>query len=450
MDSSLPLGTSASQRLTKNEKKLFDKLSQKMAQTNVSMKKKTKPRNMQTQTQKVKTNTSGMAMPITTSGPAVSDLFKRNRRSDIGKRIRGLPPPSAAGWAFLKAVFASPDFAGQGKFNGIPDSAAYSTLKYRHAFTSDLYSTLTASALLFKVAPPVAGQDILICQPPVPGVAFYWAQIAPGSPVINTTQFIPVPFNDFAQLFSTPVQTAGTLNALITQCRFAGNSLELICTSNAFTWTGSIIAFKGKTALVDSKAYTPTTGNTLSKQFTGLENFNNAGQTSNLSTPSNLGVYMTSVNSESTFPWSDIDTDLFAVNTSSATGLGVMAGNFPGCGTLETNFVRLTGTWPTGATPTTNFILRAWSTLEYVPVEGTVFSNAATPSAAKDEAALRIYDAVVADLPVACTYFENDSFWKKLLGVVGSVGSALSVIPGWGAIAGGVGSLASTVASSIS
>jgi len=357
------------------------------------------------------------------------------------------------GLTFLKAVFAAPDFAGQGKFNGIPDEAPYTSLKYRHVLNASLYALIKDSATKAGAADIYApNRDILICQPPVPGVAFFWAVVATGAAVVDVTNFIPVFYNDFAQLFgSTGYVQPGEgavpqLDDLITQFRFAGNSAELICTTNAFNWTGAINAFKGKCSLSECKSYVATGLKSLTTSFTGLENFNNRGMTSTYVAPSNLGVYMTAVNTEPVFPSSTVMPDVYYINANQSNSTGQFRGAFPGIGTLETNFIRLTGLTYTGTgteldpyVPVTDFQARFWSVLEYIPVEGTVFSNVATPNPIADPAAMDIYRSVVADLPIAVTYAENDSFWKKLLGVVGSVGKALSVIPGWGAIAGGVG-----------
>lgn len=395
----------------------------------------------------MQTNSNKGVVPITTSGQSVTDLITRPTRSSMFRRNLGhLPPLSRDGLTFLKAVFAAPDFAGQGKFNGIPDEVAYNCLKYRHVLNGDLWGVLSTSAAAFTAEPPVAGSDILIFQPPVPGVAFYWGYVAAGADVSAVTSFFPVTYNDFAQLFGSNInQQPGTgtpaipqLDNYVNAFRFAGNSFELICTTNAFNWTGAISAFKGTCALTNTRSYT-SIGASQTMSLSGLENFNNRGMTSTYVAPSNLGVYMSAVNREPTFASSPVTPDLFQLNSNQPESTGDLLGSFTGCGSLETNFLRITGITYSGTTPITNFQVRCWSVLEYTPVEGTVFSNVSTPNPPLDSAALEIYRSIVADLPIAVTYAENDSFWKKLLGVVGTVGKALSVIPGWGAIAGGVG-----------
>jgi hypothetical protein len=406
----------------------------------------------------IPSNSNGRPIPIATSGPAVSDIFQRQTRSRIGRNLTNLPPISKDGMEFLKASFAPPDFAGQGTFNGIPDNKTYPCLKYRHVFTGDMWGAIVQSAAKYGAATPITGSDILIVQPPVPGVAFYWSYVAPGALVTANTPFYPVTYKDFAQLFGlddnvipgTP--TAAQMDDLVNKFRMASDSIELICTSNAFTWNGSITAFKGAMALGESRAYT-TDARTMTMGVTGLENFNNLGMTSTYISPSNMGSYMSAVNAEVTFEDSNISPDLFNVSKGQPASVGYLAGCMPGMGNLESNFIRLSNLGWTGtgedAIPTTTFQVRAWSTLEYTPVAGTVFMNMATPNAELDEAALEVYRKIVQDLPVAVTYFENDSFWKRLLNTVGKIGGALSVIPGWGAIAGAAGGLASSVASAI-
>jgi hypothetical protein len=409
--------------------------------------------------QKMQTNSNKGVVPITTSGQSVTDLMQRpTGRNNMFKRNLGhlIPSLSRDGLTFLKAVFAAPDFAGQGKFNGIPDEVAYNCLKYRHVFNADMWATFVASATQFGGVVPGAGTDILIFQPPVPGVAFYWGYVSAGANVVDATTFYPVTYNDFAQVFGSNIdQQPGTpgppavpqLDNFVNAFRFAGNSIEMICTTNAFTWTGSIAAFKGTCGFTDTKTYV-SLGASQSKSLSGLENFNNRGMTSTYVAPSNLGVYMSAVNREPTFESSTVCPDLFQVNANQPQSTGSLTGSFPGCGSLETNFIRISGLQYSGGVPTTNFQFRCWSVLEYTPVEGTVFSNVSTPNPPLDAAALEIYRSIVADLPIAVTYAENDTFWKKLLGIVGSVGKALTVIPGWGAIAGGVG-MAADAASSL-
>lgn len=365
---------------------------------------------------------------------------------------------SRDGLTFLKAVFAAPDFAGQGKFNGIPDEAPYSCLKYRHILNNSLWSLIKASALQSGAFLPEPDTDILILQPPVPGVAFYWGIVASGARVTADTAFTPVFYNDFPELFgSNGYGQPGTggrpqLDDKVNAFRFGGNSAELICMTNAFNWTGTLTAFKGKCTMSDTKSYT-SLGAAQTKSFSGLENFNNNGMTSTYVSPSNLGLYMTAVNTETTFVSNPVDPDLFQVNANQPGSTGALYGALPGVGSLETNFIRISGLTYSGDgtperpyTPVTTFTARFWSVLEYTPVEGTVFSNVSTPNPELDPVALQLYRAVVADLPVAVTYAENDSFWKKLLGVIGTVGKSLSVVPGWGAIAGGIGMAADTAA----
>lgn len=403
------------------------------------------------------TNHSGGMVPVMTSGSALSDMFQRQNRGRIGRNLGILPKPSVDGMAFLKAVFAPPDFAGQGAFNGIPDEVGYPCLKYRHVFTADLTSTIKASALLFGVPAPTNNDDILIIQPPVPGVAFYWAAVSAGTEVTIDTGFTPVTYNDYQEIFQCPITlnpgaptpAPGTpeLNERVQAFRFAGNSLELICTSNAFQWTGSLTCFKGKSELTDSKTYTNAGFGTQAKVFNGLENFNNNGAVSTFVAPANLGAFMTAVDTESTFISSPVAADLFQLNVQDLAIKGKLNGCFTGLGNLETNYIRMQGT--RFDDENTTFMLRIWSSLEYTPKPGTVLYNASTPNAMHDPSALLAYRAIVQDLPVAVSYFDNDSFWKKLLNVVGKVGGALSVIPGWGTIAGAAGGLATSVANAI-
>lgn len=119
--------------------------------------------------------------------------------------------------------------------------------------------------------------------------------------------------------------------------------------------------------------------------------------------------------------------------------------NITGWGDLECNVIIFE------SIQDTKFTIRTWQTLEAVPnSNSSLVYILAKSSPAADPVALALYRELVNQLPVAVTYFENDTFWKRLLSVVSRIGGALSVIPGpWGALAGGVGGVSGTIASMV-
>lgn len=381
------------------------------------------------------------AQPVFTSGAVSQTLFTRKNRSNIGAGIQ-MGKMTDAGLKFLKSTFAAPDFAGQGTFDGIPDDKTYSVAPYRHILAADLF------ALLGIMNVPL-GQKLVLVQLPTPGVAFWWAVVTTG--VTPTTIFTPVAYDQFDSLFGQPAISGPAppvdVNRNVNAFRMAGNSIELICTSNSTQWSGSIRALKGNCSLsTSSNLYSPDgswANFETTTQIVGLENANSTGAASFIA-PSNLGVFMTAVNKEVIFNSHEIPDSMGSLNGNNPYTFGVLSGIFTGFGDLETNFVILEGT--SSPAYQTQFSVRCWQTVEYVPVNGTIIYNMSSISPRCDPVALELYRAVVADLPVAVTYFENDSFWKRLLSWTGKIGNALAGLPGpYGLIAGGVGGLASTV-----
>lgn len=390
-------------------------------------------------------------IPITTSSPTANDLFARPSRKTMGSRIN-MPQMSEAGSSFLKSVFAAPDFAGQGAFLGIPDDISSIVCPYRHILTGDFWTIL---GIYGNSNDLIECNTVAIIQPPTPGYAFWFAPLKPGQIVNPTTIFHGVPYDDFKSLFGNdPLVLPPTydVNEQVTDFRCAGNSFELICTSNAFQWRGSIRAFKLKLQYADTGLYAPdSTVPTFqtTKAVTGIEGVN-ATSAAAFVTPANLGVYMTAVNTEATFMSSSIPDKMWNINGNSASAYGIFEGIFTGFGTLETNVILLENIKVADQEPNpevaTLFQIRSWSMNEYKPQPSSLLYRSAHPSPPLDTTALNVYRSVVADLPVAVTYFENDSFWKRLMNTLGKIGGWLSNVPGpVGLISGGVGTLASTI-----
>jgi hypothetical protein len=389
-------------------------------------------------------------IPLMTSPPTANNLFMRPSRKTLGTNI-SMPKLSEPGEKFLRGAFAAPDFAGQGNFLGIPDEKSYVQVPWRHIYTGDLWQTLLnyVDADIVKKA-----SRVVIIQAPIPGYAFWFCCLNTGDRVESTTILYGVPYDEFGTLFNNPPSGVPTndVNSSINEFRFASNSIELICTSNATLWRGSLRAFKTKLSYMDTNAYQPNTNKpeySVTKAITGVEGVN-ATAAATFITPSNLGVYMTAVNAQTTFNTSAVPDFMYNINGNNTTSFGIFNGLFTGFGDLETNIIVLEGNKTADMMPdassATQYQIRAWSLIEYVPTTTSLLYQVAKPSPVYDPAAMSIYKSLVQELPVAVTYFENDSFWKRLLGVIGKVGGWLSNIPGpIGLISGGVGSLAGNI-----
>jgi hypothetical protein len=402
------------------------------------------------------TNSGPSQSAIMQPSKTVSDLFRRPTRGGIGRGIKmvGL---SKDGLSWLTSVFAAPDYPGQGAFSGIPDADTSLSLKYRHVYAWDLWGTILTSCNLFGLkdqADPAfwVKKDLLIWQPPVPGVAFYWAYVDAGQPVDQGTAFTPIPYQDFTSIFGGPINVpneTGSANDVVSQFRFAGNSIELINLQNAMSWKGSITAFKTSNGVADCKVYDNGVGDGLSKSLVGLNSFNNSGNVTNYTAPVERGVYMSAVDTQTSFRWVDVNPGMFQINKENVE-MGKLNGLFTGMGSLESNCVRLANFVipDDGGVKWSQMTVRSWTMIEYRCSPSHPLSyNGMTTSPLLDEKALLIYRMVVNELPVAVSYLENDSFWQKLLGVVSKVAPLIGGIfgaPG-AAIGTSVGSLASSI-----
>jgi len=200
---------------------------------------------------------------------------------------------------------------------------------------------------------------------------------------------------------------------------------------------------KGDVSIAESNVYAPNalwSNFTIAKQITGLENANATGAASFIA-PANLGCYMTAVNKEVLFVNRSIPDSYGDVNGNNLFTAGIVGGVHTGFGDLETNIIILENT------QLTRFTIRCWQTLEYTPVNTSITYKMAHSSPELDEQALLLYRQMVQELPVAVTYYENASFWKKLMGILGKVGGTLStLLPGpYGMLAGGLGGLTNTI-----
>lgn len=394
---------------------------------------------------------SAPMIPISTSAPTANELFARPTRRNMGSKI-SMPQMTEAGKQFLKSTFAAPDFAGQGQFSGIPDDITALVSPFRHILTGSLWD------LLYKYGDNKELDlcvSVVVMQPPTPGYAFWFCPLEAGASVLPTSIFHGVPYDDFESLFQndpTVIPPTKDVNTQANKFRFSGNSLELICVSNAVQWRGNIRAFKLNLDYTDTTTYAPdqnVPSRTITTCITGVEGVN-ATSAAAFITPANLGCFMTATNTESTFPTRSIPDKIWDMNGNNVDAHGVFRGIFTGFGTLGTNVMVLENVKTTGSSPSSDnatlFQVRSWSMVEYFPQPQSLLYKTAIKSPETDVVALEVYRAVVADLPIAVTYAENDSFWKRLLGVIGKVGSFLTNLPGpIGLISGGVGTLASTI-----
>jgi len=121
------------------------------------------------------------------------------------------------------------------------------------------------------------------------------------------------------------------------------------------------------------------------------------------------------------------------------------------------NTMDCSGAWYYGLLPQTTLTLTVTMYIEYIPDPSDItLLSLSTPMAAYDPRVIELLSAVYAQLPVAARKDDNDAgdFFRKLLGIIGKVGTALgtglAIVPGFqefAPIAGAIGAGANAAAS---
>lgn len=369
---------------------------------------------------------------------------RANARRRPGNTGRGgvLSQLTPSGLNFLKCAFAEPDFDSTGVM-GVPDRYSGRTLGKLHA---------NSSSITFA-----AGTDTYILVMPIPGVAYYSASVANGS-TLGGTNFVPVTYSDVNSMgfgtgnFPTVISTTN-----VTSFRSVSLSAEIVPTVNQMTWTGNISSAKFPMKFSEGGVYT---GNTMSSErflISGLNAIQQAllsGYNGKLYTEAyNKGVYTCALNKESDFLFKDImriyedanvvpvfQTDVLNVNFVLPYNSVNNRPFFTGVDDLETIVIRVS--IPPGDNDM-SAIIKTWHCVEYTPNPGSALYEFSHLSPPHDPVALDEYKRVAAQLPTAVPYFENASFWQRVLGYMLKAGQVVSKVPG---VLGGIGTVATTLA----
>jgi len=346
-------------------------------------------------------------------------------RKTLDKSVSRLSGP---GMAFLKAAFAPPDFNATG-VTGIPDSFQGNSLMKQHRLVSNFLNKQET--------------DTYILLAPVPGVAYYVFNSPAGLAVPATATFDPVPYADYNSTFSYNYnKTADTLNRF----RFLSNHIELVPTVNQMKWAGSITAWKASLQLSVEGVNSPSTNGNFT--ITGLQAVN-ATNANSYSGPVFNGLYSGCFNSGPDFEFQqileeckDMPRALTANDFCQLNGVQDPNGtdkSFTGFdNNFETLIVKISNSDPELVN---TFLVRSYACVEYNAIPTSGLYEYMTPSPV-DAFAMDLYRTIIKELPVAVTYMDNDSFWKRVLSIIKTISGGLSVIPGpYGTIAGGVNAL---------
>jgi hypothetical protein len=300
---------------------------------------------------------------------------------------------------------------------------------------------------------------------PTPGVAYWRAESEIGA---QPVQFDATIFSDASSVFTTmdvsrPVgATSEASSKLVDRFRYTSLAAELECTMNEFKWAGTIQVSKAQ--IRQSVTHTGDTITDVGLTLEGLQSVANMmfpnGQV--YTAPLKDGFYTPSMNQASTFNWVDVAAG--AYNDSITAGhyrTGpftsyvsdcvehksdpnaaeemILKGPFVGVDEHDCIIVRVVVPAGAGAQ---SCLLKAWHTIEFVPMAGSLFAEMALPSPDYDLPALKVYEEIARNLPVAVKQADNPNFWQRVKKGVLSGSSLLSKLPGpFGVVAKGVHAL---------
>jgi len=337
---------------------------------------------------------------------------RNRRRNQINREMAS----TQDGLSFLKCAFAAPDFESDA-VAGVPDEYNGRTICKKHRFVGSQLQSTTYDTFFLLL--------------PTPGVAYWFAAVTAGSFPGASTQWTPVYYGDTATLFPQDLETTTT-----EKFRYISNSLELICTSNATQWAGSLTAWKFPISIISNQDLTINPSPLLQAQsfsVTGLQSTSAVGP-NNYCTPSNMGIFINACHEQPSWQFQPILNGLKAIpqQLPNVSDYGQLNGRIMGMGNLSGVCVRISAS-------TTNFVIKTWACIEYmVNTNSTIYDYTRT-SPAYDPVALLSYKTICNNLPIAVDYFHNESFWQRILAMFMNTTKAASVLPGApGAIAAGL------------
>lgn len=397
----------------------------------------------------------GKSQAISTSGPTSNVLLER---SSAGNRMMGRTLPrgiysklSVPGELFLKSAFASPDFAQQNKFQGIPDNIGNAIVPISLTLTSDLGPMVRSVGFDWPLTD--VSQRLAIVQLPVPGMALYLAQSAPNGEWLSTNQDLRGISYDqynalFGQKYDYKTSEVRENDYALDKFRMSTNALELVCTSNAMNWAGSLRCFRIPVVQTVTAAYDYNVNSLATGSLIGTVGLDGLQAVKSKSTPAflspaNLGAYMVGLNIDARFTENPIIPLCANIRTGTESQAFVVRGNFPGFSELTTSVIILEGTLYKGEQ--TAFSVRTWQSMEAVPTFGdgsedysSLLPILSIPSPQLDAVALMVYKEIAERLPIAVTYAENEGFWDDVLDIIKTIGSVAGTVA---QIAGFIGAL---------
>lgn len=334
-----------------------------------------------------------------------------------------LPKLSKDGMDFLKCAFAPPDFNADSSM-GVPDGFTGKTLVKKHKLVAPI---------IFD-----SDKDYYIIIAPIPGIAYSVLTKSQGFPTTAGDLYSCVSYSDSAQLFGP---TNGSAAAdVVTAFRTVSLCAELVPTTNAVTWSGSIQCFKIPIIETTNISGVVLGNPGVAYQISGLESVNST-LASQYSAPFNLGVYSFAGNMDPEFTFRPIREGMEVVPSRLVTGTtfsgfdALLAKSpYTGLGQTESILFKVSGL-STNCTA----LIKTWSCVEYKVNSNSSLYEYTHISPAEDLLALECYRQILAAMPPGVSYYDNAGLWEKILKIIRTVSGAASFIPGpYGALGRGV------------
>lgn len=315
---------------------------------------------------------------------------------------------SQDGMNFLKCAYAPPDFQAE-KVAGVPDTFAGRSLIKKHRLTSSL-----------KVP---ADRDTYILVAPTPGVAYWKMELAAGANMVASDAFTAVYYSDTTSLFGN-TSNGEQVADQVTAFRYVSSGLELINTTNAMNWSGSINAFKIPLELIETRI--GALGNeSVSLALAGLQSINqtNADQTT---MSFNMGCFSMATKTDAVFNFRELKERYYAMPITVDSGeFGRLDGLFTGLGEMESIVFKISG-----VTADETATIKTWACVEYKPTVGGIVYEYSKGSPQHDPLALALYNHIALNLPVAVSSFENAGMWERILNIIKQTTKMGSFVPG--------------------
>jgi hypothetical protein len=340
-----------------------------------------------------------------------------------------------AGLAFMKCAFASPDFSvDPGK--GIPDQFHGRTLAIKDCYTTSLTFT--------------PGNDTYIVQAPVPGYAYFIANVPVGT---DPVAFTGVPFPTFETNFGT---SGVDITNNFSKFRYGSMAMGLYPTSNLMQFAGSIQVWRVDLNLSESLYNNLNNSEglqTMTKRLQGISGIRTLAPRDNYSESFIKGAYTFAFDKTQDFEWSDFcAAETFAQASSGpAAGPPVVAGKYlqwdgthrlTGMGNVNTLVFKIT----TPLLAVNTGLLRCWNCIELQPDTNSSLFQFSGVSPTHDPVAMELYSRLKMQFPVAMPCAENGKFWETVLRAIMHASKVGMLVPGSvGLISGGVNAIATAL-----